>query len=275
MIREITSATNPFVKQLRALATSKKARQESGTFLIEGWRGIDTLLRHESRQYTLETLVVSPDWSNDSRLRSVSPSTDDIGRESSSGGSEGLDLVVLPDHIFEKISDVKNAQGILGVVRHTPCPFEFYPDTGRYLLLDNLRDPGNLGTLIRSAVGAGFDGILLYGDCVEPFNPKVIRSTMGTFAFINIWNVGDVEISELREHGYDICATTGHDGDGLYETIFGKKTILVIGSEAHGICRELMQLATKKITIPLAKECESLNAAIAGSICMFQITRAN
>ena len=160
MIREITSTTNPLVKELRSLATSKKARQESGTFIIEGWRGIETLLAHESRQYKLEMLVVSKGGESDPRL------------------PESIETVVLPDFVFAKISDVKNAQGILGVVRHSPAPFEFFPDTGNYLLLDNLRDPGNLGTLIRSAVGADFDGILLHGDCVEPFNPKVIREFM-------------------------------------------------------------------------------------------------
>ncbi len=256
MIREITSTTNPFVKQLRALGNSKKTRQECGTFIIEGWRGIDTLLTHESRQYKIETLVISSDWENESRLP----------------GS--IDTVLIPDFIFEKISDVKNAQGILGVVRHTPAPFEFFPDTGQYLLLDTIRDPGNLGTLIRSAVGAGFDGILLYGDCVEPFNPKVIRSTMGTFAFANIWQVTHDDIERMLKTNYDLCITTGYEGDNLYETPFGKKNVLVIGSEAHGVSDELMQLATQKITIPLARECESLNAAIAGSICMFQIKNA-
>jgi TrmH family RNA methyltransferase len=255
MIREITSTTNPFVKQLRALGSSKKARQESGTFIIEGWRGIDTLLTHESRQYKIETLVVSSDWKNDPRLP----------------GS--IDTVLMPDFVFEKISDVKNAQGILGVVRHTPAPFEFFPDTGHYLLLDAIRDPGNLGTLIRSAVGAGFDGILLYGECVEPFNPKVTRSTMGTFAFANIWQVTNDDIERMLKTDYDLCITTGHDGDNLYASQFGKKNVLVIGSEAHGVSDELIQLATKKVTIPLARECESLNAAIAGSICMFEITR--
>ena len=257
MMREITSATNPFVKELRALATAKKARQESGTFIIEGWRGIDTLLTHESRQYKLETLVVSPEWINDPRL------------------PEGVDTVLLPDHLFAKISDVKNAQGILGIVRPSPVPVEFFPDTGHDLLLDSIRDPGNLGTLIRSAVGAGYDGVLLHGDCVDPFNPKVIRSTMGTFAFCNISNIGRDDINRMMQTGYDLCVTTGLGGDSLYETDFPKKTILVIGSEAHGVCDELMQLATKKITIPLARECESLNAAIAGSICMFQIKRGS
>ena len=255
MIREITSTTNPLVKELRALATSKKARQESDTFIIEGWRGIEALLAHGSRQYKLELLVVSNDEKNDLRL------------------PDSIDTIALPDFVFSKISDVKNAQGILGVVRHTPSPFEFFPDTGHYLLLDGLRDPGNLGTLIRSAVGAEFDGILLHGDCVEPFNPKVIRATMGTFAFANIWNITSDDIDRLLQTGYELCSTTGYEGENLYETDFSKKMVLVVGSEAHGVSAELMQLATKKITIPLAKECESLNAAIAGSICMFQIQR--
>lgn len=256
MIREITSATNPFVKQLKALVTSKKARQESAGFIIEGWRGIETLLRHESRQYVLESLVIAPDWINDPRL------------------PDAIDTVLLSDPLFEKVSDVRNAQGILGIVRHSTIPFAV-PEKGNLLLLDNLRDPGNLGTLIRSAVGSGFSGILLYGDCVEPFNPKVVRSTMGTFAFCNIWNVGDTEIEQLQEAGYDLCITTGLGGNSLYETTFSSKNVLVIGSEAHGVRDALMQRATKLVTIPLEPECESLNAAIAGSICMFQIAQGN
>jgi TrmH family RNA methyltransferase len=253
MIKEINSSSNPQIKQLRALVTSKKVRQESQRFIIEGWRGIDTLLTHESRSYTLEKLVITPDWEKDPRL------------------PQSLECILVPDFIFDKISDVKNAQGILAVVQYTEPPFEFYPDTGHYLLLDAIRDPGNLGTLIRSAVGAGFDGVLLYGDCVEAFNPKVIRSTMGTFAFANIWKIVPSDLDRLTDAHYDLCITTGHEGQNVYETTFSKKTVLAIGSEAHGISEELMQRATHKITIPLAKECESLNAAIAGSICMFQI----
>ncbi|MEE9368804.1 MAG: RNA methyltransferase [Pontiella sp.] len=253
MSKEITSSTNPVVKHLRALASSKKVRQESGTFIIEGWRGLKTLLEHESRQYSVEKVVVSSEWKQQGRLPA------------------SAEIISVSGPVFEKISEVQNAQGILGVVRHTPYPFEYVPDTGNYLLLDNLRDPGNLGTLIRSAVGVGFDGVLLYGDCVEAFNPKVIRSTMGTFAFCNVWNVGSEDICELVEHGYDLCVTTGIDGDSLYETTFGKKNVLVVGSEAHGVSEELMERATRKITIPLAAACESLNAAIAGSICMFQM----
>lgn len=256
MQREITSANNPQVKQLRALATSKKARQENGMFIIEGRRGIETLLAHESRQYKLEQLVADKSITD---LPAI---------------PDAVETIVLPAHLFEKISDVRNSQGILGVVSQKPFPFEFFPDTGRYLLLDAVHDPGNLGTLIRSAVGAEFDGVLLYGDCVEPFNPKVIRSTMGTFAFCDIHPVSRDDIGRMLAAGYELCATAGRDGESLYEAHFGTKIILTIGSEAHGISEELMQLATRKITIPLSHKCESLNAAMAGSICMFHIRYA-
>jgi len=255
MIQEITSAHNPQIKELRALATSKKARQQNGTFIVEGWRGLDTLLTFESGNYTLEKLVVTSDWKSDPRLPA------------------DIDTLVLSDPLFGKISDVQNAQGILGVVRHSPVPFEIQPESGNYLLLDAIRDPGNLGTLIRSAVGAGFDGVLLYNDCVDPFNPKVIRSTMGTFAFISIWNVAPEHLNDLKAAGYEFAVTTGREGANLYETAFGNKMVLVIGSEAHGVSDALMKQADKKITIPLKQECESLNAAIAGSICMFQLSR--
>lgn len=255
MTKEITSATNPLIKKLRALATSKKARQESGTFIVEGWRGIKTLLEHQSPLFILEQLVISDEWQNRQPL------------------PPDIETIRLPDHLFAKLSDVRNAQGILAVVRPEPLDVK-PPETGRFLLLDNLRDPGNLGTLIRSAVGARFDGILLYGDCVEPFNPKVIRSTMGTFAFTPVRSIDDAELSLLMKKGFDLAVTTGLGGTNLYETSFSDRLILVIGSEAHGVCETLMNQATRKITIPLQAECESLNAAIAGSICMFQIANA-
>lgn len=276
-MREITSSTNPIVKQLRALVSSKKARQESGTFIAEGWRGIDTLLRHSSGQYVLERLIITQAWLDDSRLpdpkmdrMSTSP-IEAADSAATAGLLEEYETILLPELLFEKISDVRNSQGILGVVRHHPQPY-IAPETGCLLLLDNLRDPGNLGTLIRSAVGAGFDGILLYGDCVESYNPKVVRSTMGTFACCTQWNVGESEIDQLLSSGFELCVTTGSGGQSLYETNFGTRTILAIGSEAHGISETLMHRATKRITIPLRPECESLNAAVAGSICMFQIT---
>ena len=94
---------------------------------------------------------------------------------------------------------------------------------------------------------------------------------MGTFAFTKLWKIGQNEVDGLIEAGYEICVTTGLDGENLYQTVFSPKTVLVIGSEAHGASDALFERATKKITIPIQPECESLSAAIAGSICMFQM----
>ena len=251
MIRDIQSATNPFVKHLRALLTSKKARQEDGAFVLEGQRGIQSLIDHDSDICSIRQLVISDDWDQPDML-------------------DGFETVRLPRSMFDKLSDVRSAQGILAIVDYRPTPL-FVPKTGNLLLLDNLRDPGNLGTLIRSAVGAGFRAVLLYGDCVEAVNPKVIRATMGTFAFTEIQPVGDEEIRQLTEAGYELCVTTGTEGENLYQAGFGNRTILAIGSEAHGISAGLMKLSDRRITIPLHPQCESLNAAVAGSICMFSI----
>jgi len=280
MIREITSASNPLVKELRALVNSKKTRQQSGTFIIEGRRGIETLVAHASGAYRLEKLVLS----NDCPARRSLPDhhdcsvADDVKKEKDKAffqalekKFQGLEIVTVPDFIFKKISDVKHAPGILGVVRHIPIPFTVKPGNGYYLLLDSISDPGNLGTLIRSAVAAGFDGVLLYGNCVEYTNPKVIRATMGTFPAIGIWHIEKAEIFQFLENGYELVATAVKDGENLYETEFTPKTILVIGNEAHGVSPDIIELAQKKITIPIKPACESLNAAVAGSICMFQI----
>jgi len=255
MDKEITSTSNPLVKQLRALVSSKKARQESERFLVEGWRGIQTLIDHPGKQYCIERLVLAEKWSGGTLPGSI-------------------ETIRMPDHVFDTISDVRNAQGILAEVRHIPKHTEL-PESGRLLLLDNVRDPGNFGTLIRSAVGAGFDRILLYGTCVEVFNPKVIRSSMGTFASVDIQQTDPETLTDLKKQGYQLYATTGLEGANLYETVFGSKTILAVGSEANGLSDEILTLATQKITIPLMDACESLNAAVAGSICMFQIAQAS
>ena len=254
-IRKITSTANPQIKQLRLLASSKKERREAGVFLVEGWRALDSLFTHPSDRFQVERLVVTPEWVEDPRLPA------------------DIEIIEVPAFVFEKISEVRSAQGILGVVRGGLYSFNPEQAHGNYLLLDSIRDPGNLGTLIRSAAGAGFSGVLLYGDCADPFAPKVVRSSMGMFAFVEVATVDDAGVDALLSAGYTLCATTGSEGENLYQAQFGDKNLLAIGSEAHGLCETLFQRAARKITIPLEPECESLNAAVAGSICLFQIQR--
>ena len=253
-MKTIASASNPFVKRLRALAGSAKARREAGCFLVEGRRAVESALK--TGRLEVETLVTSEAF------------PDELD------APEDIERVSVPERLFDRFSGVRNAQGVLAVVRMPEDPLEFDSSRGRYLLLDELRDPGNLGTLVRSAVGAGFDAVLLCGDCVDPYNPKAVRATMGTIAAARIHSVDLADVDRMKAAGYALCIATGDAEETLYETPFGERLVLAVGSEAHGVRPALRERADRSFRIPLRPACESLNAAIAGSVCLFQIACA-
>jgi TrmH family RNA methyltransferase len=174
---------------------------------------------------------------------------------------------VRPD-LMELLSDCRTAPGILGVVSYAETVPEIRADRGNYLLLDAVADPGNLGTLVRSAAAFGFGGVFLHGECVELFNPKTVRSTMGTLPFSHVWRTDQQVFRRFDELGYEILTTVLRGGASLYSTSFGRRNVLVIGNEAHGVSRLLLEKAARRISIPMVPEVESLNAAVAGAICM-------
>ena len=264
-MKTIASKDNAKLKAVRALVRSKKERQETSCFVMEGVRALSALKDGTALpQYSLKEIWVS---------NNVDAFAGVIARASSRYADAGVPTFEIPHDFMEKLSDCRTSQGVLGVVEYTPAPLEIDPDKGRYLLLDRLMDPGNMGTLIRSAVAFGFDGVLLYGDCVEVFNPKTVRATMGALPFSNVWKVGDDIFERLESSGYELISTALRGGESLYETEFGPKTVLVIGNEANGISDELFERSTRQISIPMSGNVESLNAAVAGSICMSALCR--
>jgi TrmH family RNA methyltransferase len=269
-MQTITSKDNPKLKAIRALVRSKKDRQEASAFIMEGVRAINALLDGSALpQYRLKEV-----WVSDKAPAGISAH------------------YAVSHEIMEQLSDCRTSQGVLGVVEYTPEPLVINPERGNYLLLDGLMDPGNMGTLIRSAVAFGFDGVLLHGDCVEVFNPKTVRATMGALPFSNVWKLtasghgasrsenenfqslenemgaGSACFQCLEKSGYDLIATVLHGGENLHEMKFGPKNVLVIGNEARGVSEEVQKRATRKLSIPMSGNVESLNAAVAGSICM-------
>jgi len=242
----ITSKDNSKLKAVRALVRSKKERQKTSCFVVEGVRALSALLNGTALpQYTLREI-----WISDKAPAGIS-----------------ADYCVSHE-LMEKLSDCRTSQGVLGVVEYTPVPLKINPDKGRYLLLDRLMDPGNMGTLIRSAVAFDFSGVLLYGDCVEVFNPKTVRATMGTLPFANVWQVDDQVFDFLGTFGFELNVTVLRGGGSLYQTDFSPKTVLVIGNEASGVSDEILSKASQRLSIPMSGNVESLNAAVAGSICM-------
>lgn len=253
---EISSAQNGRFKQTRELLTSKKARQKNNRFLIEGIRAISSLTENRGG-FNLKEFWVDQKEADNPEIQKLTAENP---------------VYLVPAPLFRQLTDTVSSQGVVAVIEHTPLSLQINPEHGKYILLDAVRDPGNLGTIIRTAVGAGFDGIFLYGNCTELFNPKVLRSTMGMLPFMPVWPVDDSIFAELKETGYDLVTTVVKGGENIFEKTFSKKTVLIIGSEAHGVSSPVARHATLNITIPTSKQCESLNAAIAAGICMFQIS---
>jgi RNA methyltransferase, TrmH family len=258
MIKEIQSSANPVIKQLRNLATSKKVRQQDNCFLLETSRALETLLEHGTKPYAIKQLFFSDKWSNADLIRQINTRF------------PLAELIRIPDFLFEKITDTKSSQEIVAVVKYRPEEIAIDQMRGHYLLLDGISDPGNLGTMIRTAAGAGFSGVLLINNGVEPHNPKVVRSTMGMISCIALHSISEEQLDQMIARGYEL-AVTSLEGSALYDWKAASNTILVIGSEAHGASRALLEKATQRITIPLDKRCESLNAAVAAGICMFHL----
>ena len=262
-MQTIISKDNAKLKAVRALIRSKKDREKSGRFVIEGVRALSAMSGGSALpQYSLKEV-----WVADDVL--------DLATEFD------VSVFSIPRDFMEQLSDCRTSQGILGVVNYTPAPMEINPEQGRYLLLDRLKDPGNMGTLIRSAVAFGFDGVLLHGDCVEVFNPKTVRASMGALPFCTFQALEadcmdkTILVQTLENLGYELVTTVLRGGENLYEMKFGPKVVLVIGNEANGVSDEILSKANRRLSIPMSGNVESLNAAVAGSICMSAVGRAS
>ena len=175
--------------------------------------------------------------------------------------------------VMKELSDTDTPQGIAAVFR---IPEEREITSEKILLLNGVSDPGNLGTILRTALAAGFLDIILDEQCADVYSPKVIRSAMSAVFSLNLVRKKSLEdcIETLKENGYCVCAAalTEH-AVSIYETAFPKKSALLFGSEANGIAPQLLKSADVTYIIPMAKEIESLNVSVAAGISMYEVMR--
>lgn len=261
----ITSTSNPKVKRLVNLKKKRKMRDEEQVFLTEGIRMFREVPPDSLREvYVSETFhkkeqKLIHDILKDSKVREE----------------------VLADHVFAYASDTKSPQGILCVVAQRKPEDMRSMEDGRngkapfLILLDNLQDPGNMGTIIRTAEGAGVTGIIMSRDCVDVYNPKVIRSTMGSIYRMPVWYVQDLKttVLQLKENG--IRTYAAHlEGKADYDKAdYRGACAFLIGNEGNGLRKEVAELADEYIRIPMEGQVESLNAAIAATVLMFEAGR--
>lgn len=190
---------------------------------------------------------------------------------------QGAKPELVSDVVFSYMSDTKTPQGVLAVIEQMNYTLEqiLNAENPHILVLDNLQDPGNLGTIFRTAEAAGVNGIILSKDCVDIYNPKTIRSTMGAIYRMPFVYVEDVisVIGQMKEKGISVYAA--HlDGKQSYDKEnYQKGTAFLIGNEGNGLREEVAKEADIWVQIPMAGEVESLNAAIAAAVLMFEVSR--
>ena len=253
----ITSTANAKVKDLIKLQKSAKLRREKKLYTAEGLR-------------MFEEVPVSD-------LVSVWVSESFAGKHRKLLQEKQIRPEILSDTVFAHVSDTKTPQGVLCVLRQkTYTLAEMLKDRAPLLLvLDGLQDPGNLGTILRTAEAAGVTGIVLSDDCVDLYNPKVIRSTMGSVYRVPFVYTEDLPaaLKQMQEMGITLYAA--HlDGQNTYDKEdYLKGTAFLIGNEGNGLKRETTEASDRLIRIPMEGRVESLNAAVAASLLMFEAGR--
>ncbi|MBO5565307.1 MAG: RNA methyltransferase [Lachnospiraceae bacterium] len=262
--RLITSTANEKIKHLAALSSKSKLRKEEGAFVAEGERFFtDTEDRDILEVYVTEDYLREAPQETKERLARLHATA-----------------VVQP--AFVKAASTVSPQGVLLVVRMPACTQESFPgladpkEKGLYLFLENIQDPGNLGTLFRTAEAAGVSGIVLSEDCVDLFNPKTVRATMTSILrmpFLFTENMQET-IGQFRDRGIRVFAAALRENALPYDRqSYIEGTAFLIGNEGNGLKPETIEAADESIVLPMAGKIESLNAAMAGGILMYEAAR--
>lgn len=254
----ITSTANAQVKNLIQILSKPKTRREQGVFAVEGIK----MFLETPRDRLVKTYVSEKFISNPALSIYV----------------EGCSYEVVKDEVFRHISDTVTPQGILAVVKRKETTLNdiFSRDKGNiFLILEDIQDPGNLGTIVRTAEGAGVSGIVMTKNTVDIYNPKVIRSTMGAIYRVPFMYTDNMEsvIRTLKDKN-TVIAAAHLDGDKYYyDEDFTGNTAFIIGNESNGISEELSSYADLLVKIPMQGKVESLNASVAASILMYEAYR--
>lgn len=255
----ISSLANPQIKHLIQLQKKSRDRKEEGVFICEGRKMFE-----EARDFKDGRVVKAY----------VSESFFDTINEDF---FQGTPFEIVSDSVFRETAETITPQGILAIVKQPVYNQKdmITADKVRILLLEDIRDPGNLGTMMRTAEGAGFTGVILSKGSVDLFNPKVIRSTMGAIYRVPFFYAEDFvsTLTEMRKAGIGIYAAHLNGACDYDNVSYGEKTAIMIGNEANGLSEESAENSTQCIKIPMEGSVESLNAGVAAAVLMYEVYR--
>lgn len=255
----IESKDNNLFKYIKKLK-ERKFRDKEGLFILEGFRLIEEAIKASME---IEHIIIAKDF--EKRFEDFYLKNNDLKAK----------INILSNNLFMQIASTENPQGIIAIVKKKNNKNTL--DGDFYLICDKVQDPGNLGTIIRTAHAAGVNGIILTKGTVDIYNDKTIRSTMGSIFYIPIFYDDENYriIRLLKEDGFNLVATSLAESKNFFEEDLRGKTILAVGNEGNGISDELFELADKKVKIPMPGGAESLNVSIATSIILFEKVRQN
>lgn len=252
-MEQITSRSNALVAHIRKLQADKSYRRSVGEMVCEGPKMLEEALRHGA---TMTTLVQT----DDARLPLELPPS--------------LRRVCVPDDLLSWMSDTRTPQKLLFLCK---LPQQTLPETlpkGNYLVLDGMQDPGNVGTIWRTADAFGADGLLLLPQCADPFAPKTIRASMGASFRLPIWELSLPQLQELLQAGgIPLYATALRPDAAQLGEVSLAQSAVVIGSEGRGVSQAVLALCERTLKIPMRDRCESLNAAVAASVVLWEMAR--
>jgi TrmH family RNA methyltransferase len=252
----ITSAQNPKLKLARALMGRPKERRDANAFVAEGVRLVEeALTANLSFRFVLAGETLSE------RCESLVASLQ----------SHGVDVEKISDPLLNSISETETSQGILAVLNHSTLAI---PQSLNFIIiLDQIRDPGNLGTLLRTAAAAGAQAVFLPPETTDAFAPKVVRAGMGAHFRLPVRAMDWGEIQRVSESAKLKVLLADMDGASCWQTDLRIPLALIVGGEAEGASEQARSLAHDRISIPMPGGIESLNAAIAGAILLFEVVR--
>ena len=258
-MQTITSKDNELIKHIRKLK-DKKYRDESNEYVVEGVKLVEEAVKENAK---IKQIIICEDTTRTYEIPTH------IMLEIAK-----YECISVSDKIFNIITQVTNPQGIMAIIEKNAQDAQIDYTQDIIVVLDDVQDPGNLGTILRTVDSIGLNQIIVSKGTADAFNSKVVRSTMGAIFRIKIIEVENLAqaIKEMRKHHFKLMVTSLQTKNSIYDIDFYKK-IIVIGNEANGVSKEIQDMADEKAKIPMLGRTESLNASVAAGVVMYEYVR--
>lgn len=256
----ISSKDNEIIKNIKKLK-EKKYRDLNKQFIVEGIKLVEEAIQENAE---IKKVIICEDCVNNGLISKNLMY--EIAKQ---------DCIYVTEKVFQTLSDVTNPQGILAVINQNITEEIKYNDD-IILVLDGIQDPGNLGTILRTLDSANLKQVIITNKTADPYNPKVVRSTMGAIYRVNVIQTDDLvqTLNDVKKHKYQIVSTSLQTKQNIYDIDY-KKIAIVIGNEANGVSKKVLDISDKKIKIPMLGKSESLNAGVATGIVLYEYVRRN